>query len=301
MKKINYLITIIISVCFFNIKGQNNVADFENLTLTPESYWNGSDSSGISLATKYTSKFVAGNITFSNTWNSNWNYWSDGWMYSNTSDSVTSGSSNISSCIVGKGANNSSNYSIGKNKVYFNIDTSGNRFPIDGIYVTNTTYAHNSMRDGDQFAKKFTNADQDYYKLLITSFNNGTDVDTVEFFLADFTHLDSLQDYIVNDWKYVDLSSLGLVDSIKFSLVSSDIGQFGMNTPAFFAIDNIKQGLNIFDFENLSLDTNSFFDGSDLSGDPDNPDYSANFSSANCSFNNIWNTKYDYWKSGWSY
>ena len=301
MKKINYLITIIISVCFFNIKGQNNVADFENLTLAPESYWNGSDSSGISLATKYTSKFVAGNISFSNTWNSNWNYWSDGWIYSNTSDSVTSGSTNISSCIVGKGANNSSNYSIGKNKVYFNVDTSSNSLPIDGIYVTNTTYAHNSMRDGDAFAKKFTNADQDYYKLLITSFNNGTDVDTVEFFLADFTHLDSLQDYIVNDWKYVDLSSLGLVDSIKFSLVSSDIGQFGMNTPAFFAIDNIKQGLNFYDFENLSLDTNSFFDGSDLSGDPDNPDYFANFSSANCSFDNIWNTKYDYWKSGWSY
>ncbi|MBL6871192.1 MAG: DUF4465 domain-containing protein [Flavobacteriales bacterium] len=301
MKKINYLITIIISVCFFNIKGQNNVADFENLTLSPESYWDGSDSSGISLATKYTSKFVAGNITFSNTWNSNWNYWSDGWIYSNNSDSVTSGLSNISSCVAGKGANNSSNYSIGKNKVYFNVDNSGNSLPIDGIYVTNTTYAHNSMRDGDVFAKKFTNTDQDYYKLLITSFNNGTDVDTVEFFLADFTHLDSLQDYIVNDWKYVDLSSLGLVDSIKFSLVSSDIGQFGMNTPAFFAIDNIKQGLNIFDFENLSLDTNSFFDGSDLSGDPDNPDYSAIFSSGDCSFNNIWNTKYDYWKSGWSY
>ena len=74
MNKINYLITIIISVCFFNTKGQNNVADFENLTLSPESYWDGSDSSGISLATKYTSKFVAGNITFSNTWNSNWNY-----------------------------------------------------------------------------------------------------------------------------------------------------------------------------------------------------------------------------------
>ncbi|MDC6470900.1 DUF4465 domain-containing protein, partial [Flavobacteriales bacterium] len=298
---INYLITIIISVCFLNIKGQNNVADFENLTLSPESYWNGSDSSGFSLATKYTSKFVAGNISFSNTWNSNWNYWSDGWIYSNTSDSVTSGSTNISSCIAGKGANNSSNYSIGKNKVYFNVDTSGNSLPIDGIYVTNTTYSHNSMKDGDQFAKKFTNADQDYFKLLVTSFDNGTDVDTVEFFLADFTHLDSLQDYIVNDWKYVDLSSLGLVDSIKFSLVSSDIGQFGMNTPAFFAIDNIKQGLNFYDFENLSLDTNSFFDGSDLSGDPDNPDYSANFSSANCSFDNIWNTKYDYWKSGWSY
>ena len=301
MKKINYLMTIIIFVTNYNINGQNNVADFENLTLSPESYWDGSDSSGNSLASKYTSKFLVGNITLSNIWNSNYSYWSDGWIYSNTSDDTTSGSSNISSCIAGKGANNSSNYSIGKNKSFFNIDTSGNSLPIDGIYVTNTTYAHNSMRDGDVFAKKFTNADQDYYKLLITSFNNGNDVDTVEFFLADFTHLDSLQDYIVNDWQYVDLSSLGLVDSIKFSLISSDIGQFGMNTPAFFAIDNIKQGLNIFDFENLSLDTNSFFDGSDLSGDPDNPDYSAIFSSGDCSFNNIWNTKYDYWKSGWSY
>jgi hypothetical protein len=301
MKKINYLMTIIIFVTNYNINGQNNVAGFENLTLSPESYWDGSDSSGNSLASKYTSKFLIGNITLSNIWNSNYSYWSDGWIYSNTSDDTTSGSSNISSCIAGKGANNSSNYSIGKNKSFFNIDTSGNSLPIDGIYVTNTTYAHNSMRDGDVFAKKFTNADQDYYKLLITSFNNGNDVDTVEFFLADFTHLDSLQDYIVNDWQYVDLSSLGLVDSIKFSLISSDIGQFGMNTPAFFAIDNIKQGLNIFDFENLSLDTNSFFDGSDLSGDPDNPDYSAIFSSGDCSFNNIWNTQYDYWKSGWSY
>ena len=300
MKKISYLVTIL-SISFGSLNAQQNVADFENLTLSSESYWNGSDSSGNSLASKYTSKFLVGNITLSNIWNSNWSYWSDGWIYSNTSDSVTSGFTNQYSCIVGKGANNSSNYSIGTNKSFFNIDTSGNSLPIDGIYVTNTTYAHNSMRDGDQFAKKFTNLDQDYFKLLITSFNNGIDVDTVEFFLADFTHLDSLQDYIVNDWKYVDLSSLGLVDSIKFSLISSDVSQFGMKTPAYFAIDNIKQGLNIFDFENLSLDTNSFFDGSDLSGIPDNPDYSGNFSSGDCIFNNIWNTKYDYWKSGWSY
>jgi len=306
MKKINYLITIIISVCFFNIKGQNNVADFENLTLTPESYWNGSDSSGISLANKYISKFVAGNISFSNTWNSNYSYWSDGWIYSNTSDSVTSGSTNISSCIVGNGANNSSNYSIGKNKVYFNIDTSGNSLPIDGIYVTNTTYAHNSMRDGDAFAKKFTNADQDYYKLLITSFNNGTDVDTVEFFLADFTHLDSLQDYIVNDWKYVDLSSLGLVDSIKFSLVSSDIGQFGMNTPAFFALDDIIiNGANVGDFEDLSLSTESYWDGSDLSGIHNNSLFYNSFNSGTYSFANIYDTTYGSiygsWSDGWSY
>jgi hypothetical protein len=38
-----------------------------------------------------------------------------------------------------------------------------------GVYVTNTTYAYNSMRDGDMFAKKFggpTGNDPDWYKLL---------------------------------------------------------------------------------------------------------------------------------------
>ena len=77
MKKINYLMTIIIFVTNYNINGQNNVADFENLTLSPESYWDGSDSSGNSLASKYTSKFLVGNITLSNIWNSNYNYWSE--------------------------------------------------------------------------------------------------------------------------------------------------------------------------------------------------------------------------------
>ena len=33
------------------------------------------------------------------------------------------------------------------------------------------------------------------------------------------------------------MKPLGNVDSVLFSLTSSDVGQFGMNTPGFFAID----------------------------------------------------------------
>ena len=185
------------------------------------------------------------------------------------------------------------------NNVYLHLDTSNTNDQISGIYVTNTTYAHNSMRDGDQFSKKFTNADQDYYKRL--TLVHGTDVDSVGFFLADFTHSDSTQDYILNDWQYIDLTPLGFVDSIKFSLYSSDNGTFGMNTPAFFALDNITHGATIYDFENLILSPNSFFDGSDLSGTPDNPDYYSVFTSGDVNFENIWNSKWNYWKSGWIY
>jgi len=44
----------------------------------------------------------------------------------------------------------------------------------------------------------------------------------------------------VKDWEWVDLSGLGLVDMIEFSLSSSDTGAYGMNTPAYFFIDNFN-------------------------------------------------------------
>jgi hypothetical protein len=128
----------------------------------------------------------------------------------------------------------SANYAIGKpnSTIVFNNP--------DGlsINITNSTYAANSMRDGDAFAKKFTNADQDYFKLHIYGYYNGSISDSTEFYLADFTHADSTLDYIVTDWQRVELLP-GPYDSVSFDLSSSDVGTFGMNTPAYFCVDNI--------------------------------------------------------------
>ena len=68
---------------------------------------------------------------------------------------------------------------------------------------------------------------------------SGESTGSVDFYLADYRYADSSQDYIVNAWEYIDLSSLGSVDELSFSLSSSDNGSFGMNTPNYFAIDNI--------------------------------------------------------------
>ena len=38
----------------------------------------------------------------------------------------------------------------------------------------------------------------------------------------------------------MDLSSLGLVKTIEFSVASSDTGDYGINTPTYFAMDNIE-------------------------------------------------------------
>ena len=61
--------------------------------------------------------------------------------------------------------------------------------PITGVLVTNSTYAAISMRDGDQFAKKFggeSGDDPDFFRLVAHGYKDGSLTDSVEFFLADY-------------------------------------------------------------------------------------------------------------------
>ena len=61
----------------------------------------------------------------------------------------------------------------------------------------------------------------------------------MDFYLADFRFADNSLDYIVRDWRFVDLSGLGVVSRLEFDLASSDSGAFGINTPAYFAMDSL--------------------------------------------------------------
>jgi len=187
------------------------------------------DSSGSGFSASFDNEYVI-----------EWDSWS-GWAYSKDTDTTTSGFGNQYSAITGSGSRGSSNYGIsnGDSSITFgsSIDFTGR-----GFDVTNTTYAHNSMRDGDSFAKQFGGAsgdDADFFRLSVEGFLSGSSTGTVEFYLADFRFADNSQDYILSDWAFVDLSTLGTVDELAFDLSSSDVGSFGMNTPDYFAIDNI--------------------------------------------------------------
>ena len=114
----------------------------------------------------------------------------------------------------------------------------------EGAWVTNTTYSALSMRDGDSFAKKFggeTGDDPDFFQLNIYGSSNGDALaEHVEFLLADFRSDNVADDFILDEWRFVDLAPLAHADRIYFDLDSSDVGTFGMNTPGYFAIDNIR-------------------------------------------------------------
>jgi len=211
-----------------------DITTFEDLSLPPESYWNGSDESG---------GFTSGSAYFNNNYNSAWGSW-DGFSYSNITDTTTAGMAAQYNAITGAGQGNSANYAIGyigwDSLPTITLDTAD---VVEGLYVTNNNYVCYSMLDGDAFSKKFggdSGNDPDWFMLTIT----GKDVDglvtgTVDFYLADYRFADNSADYIVSTWQYVDLTSLGAVKSLEFSLSSSDVGDWGMNTPAYFALDTL--------------------------------------------------------------
>ncbi len=174
--------------------------------------------------------------------------WSTGFAYSNMTDSVTSGYTNMYAAKTAKGYNGSANYAV-----YWAGYGDGGKIIMPGVsavkkatgfYITNSTYAYNSMHDGDFVAKKFggtTGNDPDWFKLQVRGYFNGQlKADSVDFYLADFRDANNANDYIVKDWRWVDLNPLGNVDSLSFALTSSDNGSFGMNTPAYFCMDNFS-------------------------------------------------------------
>lgn len=177
-------------------------------------------------------------------------FWSSGFAYSNMKDSVTSGYLNQYSAKTAKGFAGSNNYVVSYgnyNKVKLTSAAAGKAML--GLYITNSTYAYNSMRDGDAFAKKFKAANKDFFRLDVFGYRGGLKTsDSVSFYLADFRFTDSIKNYIVNDWQWMDLAKLGKIDSLEFRLQSSDNGTFGMNTPSYFCIDNFmtnETGLSI--------------------------------------------------------
>ncbi|MCC5845406.1 MAG: DUF4465 domain-containing protein [Verrucomicrobia bacterium] len=166
-----------------------------------------------------------------------YDFWS-GWAYSRVTDNSTGGLANQYSAKPGAGQGGSQTYGIAGGPVSVSF-TAHQNFNGRGLFVANTSYAYFSMLDGDPFSKQFTGGDEDWFLLTIEGLNNTASTGTVNFYLADFRSEDVSEHYILDNWSFIDLSPLGTVDTLAFTLTSSDTGSFGMNTPNFFAIDNI--------------------------------------------------------------
>ena len=182
-------------------------------------------------------EFVSGDFEFATGCMSDWDYWY--WFgYANRTETKYETLDDQWNNIVGGGYNGSANYGVAfaaefNGPCYVSLLTEPAVVP--GFYITNSSYAYNSLTGGDSFAKKFEKGD--WFKLTITGYDADDEVTgSKDYYLADLRN--EATAYIINDWRYVDLSCLGAVAKLGFTLSSSDTGDWGMNTPAYFCFDN---------------------------------------------------------------
>lgn len=223
------------------------VSDFEDKSLPSNSFYNGSDLAG---------GFESRGAHYSNSHDSVFGSWS-GFGYSNVNNTTTAGFTNQYAAITGSGFGGSGIYGMMSDFGAFgppNVITLPHTTVVESMRVTNSVYAYLAIRDGNdgfgavrQFgddpgvAGSGNQGFPDWFKLTITGRTEaGQTTGAVEFFLADYRFASNLDDYVLSTWELIDLTSLGSIRSMTFSLSSSDVGAFGMNTPGYVALDNIS-------------------------------------------------------------
>ncbi|MEI6852540.1 MAG: DUF4465 domain-containing protein [Bacteroidota bacterium] len=223
-----------------DLKAQT-IADFENLPLVADTFWNGSDGSGV---------FASGNASFVNKfvdWGGGFTSWS-GFSYSDMRDTTTQVYTNEFSAMTALGYNNSDKYAVCYVSSYdplpvVRLNGIAHGDSVSGFFITNSTYSYLTMKNGGGPAKKFggvSGTDPDWFALSVYGYKDGVRVsDSVLFYLADYRFTNSSEDYIVKDWRWVDLTPLGRLDSLEFKMYSSDTGNFGINNPTYFCLDNL--------------------------------------------------------------
>lgn len=199
-------------------------------------------------------EFVSGSFEFASGCMSDMGFWY--WFgYANRTDTKYESLDDQWNNIVGGGYDGSANYGVAYVADFMGpcYATVLNDEPtvVPGFYITNNSWAYVAMKDGSG-AKKFGLGD--WFMLTITGYDaDGEVTGTKEFYLADLR--DAATAYIIDDWRYVDLSGLGAVKKIGFTLSSTDTGDWGMNTPAYFCFDNFgAEGEEVLPDKNVDLD-----------------------------------------------
>jgi Domain of unknown function (DUF4465) len=100
------------------------------------------------------------------------------------------------------------------------------------IRLNNSTYVASAIRDGGDYNRAFTNGD--FFVLTLTASDiDGTVLAVTNHTLADFRDGES---FIQTNWTTLDLSWMpSEVVSVVGTLVTTDVGMWGANTPMYFA------------------------------------------------------------------
>lgn len=207
------------------VTGETVAATFDDNYLAENSHFSGDSDDDM---------FYSGSFSFAV---ANMGSWWYGFGISNSTSTEFKKLDDQFNSAVGSGVDGSSNYCVAYPSgadVTVTSNTDGDI--ISGAFITNNAYAYSSMANGDSYAKKFVKGD--WFKLTVSG-KTATGTNTLDFYLADFRSENEADHYIIDTWQWLDLRSLGKVQSLSFTFTSSDTGKYGMNTPAYFCMDNL--------------------------------------------------------------
>lgn len=178
--------------------------------------------------------------TYDANWNSTahegWDFTNGGYVISNHSCDITKGTYlKQLSLVTGTAPHSGSNF-----LVYYNGETEKMTFTdnkartIKGLWVNNTAYVQNVLKNGNEYCQKATANSSFTVKFTALDKDGKATVNMVSQSLQDGTKT-------LTDWTYVDLSTLGPVYGIAISFSASDdlCGKWGINVPLYVAIDDI--------------------------------------------------------------
>ncbi|MDA9881587.1 DUF4465 domain-containing protein [Crocinitomicaceae bacterium] len=269
MKKLYVLAT----AFMIGASAQAQIIDFENFLPTADTFDNGWAGNG---------DFILDDVRFYNNYDATWGSWT-GFSISNKTDVVTPGWGNQFSAWTGSGHNASESYAVFYSSGSISVDQEN--ISLDQFKITNTTYSALSMRDGDGFGKQFgsiyngdstvvdgTNGEDFYRVWVYGKSHDGSMVDSVEIYLADYRFADNSQDYIVDSWIDVDLTGfLFIIGELSFKIESSDTTGGWINTPTYFTIDGLNRttygGINEQQLSNISIFPNPVKDFVNINGE----------------------------------
>ncbi|MDR1729465.1 MAG: DUF4465 domain-containing protein [Prevotellaceae bacterium] len=107
-----------------------------------------------------------------------------------------------------------------------------------GVYVNSSPWPYYSHINGDGFARAL-DQDGDYFKLIIHGLDANYEENgkTVEYYLARNEGGTLIQS---PNWEWVDLSALGEIGGLYFTMESTDNDAYGMRTATYFCMDKLQ-------------------------------------------------------------
>lgn len=214
-----------------HVLGDAVPAKFEDNYLADESYFNGDNADDVIYSGSYAFHI------------NNMGHWWHGFAISNQTATTFTGYSGPDqyNSSVGHGYDNSKAYSVAySDGSYVEITNSEDGADLTGVYVTNSACGATIMQNGNKYARAF--AKGDWLKLTATGTKADGTTAKADFYLADYRDVDATKRYIITDWTWFDLSSLGKVKKVTFTFTGTDMSDNGkwLNTPTYFCLDDFN-------------------------------------------------------------